>query len=292
MEKLKYGLRGDELIHIDDVENGLACNCLCPYCKTQLIAKKGDERVRHFAHYKVVDCNRGGETALHLMAKSIVEQTRKVYVPLVPKTEYDFLKRGIPLEFERAVLEEKLSDAIRGDVVLYQGKNMLNVEIKVTHEVDLKKCIELFNLEIPTIEVDLSDIKSNFTSNMIKELLLNGEKTKLISSPRNKAIYAKYILGEWKKVYNAKYVKDCPCSRDIAYFVDYNGKGGRSQCHECDSYRLYDENGEKFLCLEWLGDIDFGKIEKILYLEKEGVHIREVRLLMNDGSVIERISYG
>lgn len=289
MEKLKYGLCDDGLIHINDVDSGLACNCVCPHCKSKLVAKKGSERVPHFAHYKIVDCNHGGETALHLMAKRIVQQTRKVYVPLVPKSEYDFSKRGIVLEFEKAVVEEKLSDTVRGDVVLYQGNKALNVEIKVSHEVDLKKCIELFNLGIPTIEVDLSGIKPNFTSAMIEEMLISGEKTKLIASPKNKGIYAKSILGEWKKVYNAKYVKDCPHSRDIAYFSDYSGKGGRDQCHECNSYYLYDGNGERFLCLERLGGIDYDKIEKILCLEKDGAHVREVRLLMKGGSVIERV---
>ena len=125
--------------------------------------------MKHFAHYKLADCNHGTETALHLMAKNILGQTRKIFVPYVPKTEYDFSNRGIVFTFEKAILEKQLSNRVRGDVVLYSGESLINVEIKVTHEIDSYKAIELFNLGIPTIEVDLSDIKSNFTPESIEQ---------------------------------------------------------------------------------------------------------------------------
>lgn len=162
MEKLEYGLLDGKLVHINEVEKGLVCNCLCPHCKSQLVAKKGEHNKQHFAHYKLADCNHGTETALHLMAKSIIEQTGKIFVPYIPRNEYDFDKCGKVYVFEKAVLEKQLSDSVRGDVVLYTEKGYLNVEIKVTHEVDIKKRIELFNFGIPTIEVDLSDIKTSF----------------------------------------------------------------------------------------------------------------------------------
>lgn len=293
MEELKYGLLSDKLVHIDDVERGLACNCLCPHCKTQLIARKGEHRAKHFAHYKLADCNHGTETALHLMAKSIVAQNRKVFVPYVPKTEYDFSKRGRVITFEKAEMEKQLSSSIRGDVVLYSGENCLNIEIKVTHKVDLNKTIELFNLEIPTIEVDLSDIQSSFTPEIIEQRLLSGEYTRLISSPKCKEIFAKWILGEWKEIHvtsNGRYVNDCPLSHTKAYFSYYYGRGGGScQCHECAAFMKLDSRfDDRLLCYGCLDSIDFTKIKKILHLEKEESHTCVVRLLMNDGGIIER----
>lgn len=292
MEELKYGLLGDKLVHINDVEKGLACNCLCPHCKTQLIARKGSKRVKHFAHYKFADCNHGSETALHLMAKNIIWQTHKVFVPYVPKTEYDFSKNGKVITFDKAVLEKQLSDSVRGDILLYNGEKCLNVEIKVTHEVDSQKAIELFNLGIPTIEIDLSDLQASFTPEIVEQRLLGGERTQLLYSPKSKDVYAKLILGEWKTIHSAygdKYVNDCPKSRMKAYFVDTNRRGGSLQCHECYAFRSYLSSGEgQFLCLGCLDGIDFGKIEKILHLEKEENHIRSVKLLMKDGSIVEK----
>ena len=55
MEELKYGLLGDKLVHINDVERGLACNCLCPHCKGQLIAKKGGKSYFHFYNGLISD---------------------------------------------------------------------------------------------------------------------------------------------------------------------------------------------------------------------------------------------
>lgn len=290
MEKLKYGLLGDKLVHIDDVEKGLACNCICPYCKTQLVAKKGNHNAKHFAHYKLADCNHGTETALHIMAKNIIAQTRKVFVPYLPKSEYDLSNNGKIMLFEKAILEKQLSNNIRGDIVLYSGNSFLNVEIKVTHEVDLKKQIELFNTGIPTIEIDLTNIKSNFNKEIVEQQLVNAERVHLINSPKKKEIFAKWILGEWKEVYNSGYVKDCPCSRKKAYFVDIYRKGGNAECHECAafmSFAEYGDNSDKLLCFGKLDMIDFNKIDKILFLVKEENHIRNVKLLMNDGIIIE-----
>lgn len=298
MEELKYGLLDGKLVHIDDVEKGLVCNCLCPHCEGRLIAKKGEYRAKHFAHYKIADCNHGSETALHLMAKSIIEKSSKVFVPYIPKTEYDFSRDGKVFEFDRAVLEQQLSNDIRADVVLYSGNNILNVEIKVTHKIDTNKAIELFNLGIPTIEIDLSDIKDRFTEELVGQRIFSGEKTQLIYSPKCKEIYAKRMLGEWKQtIYNSNgtHVKDCPLSRKTAYFVDYSRKGGKHECHNCNAYRSYMEehsvfdNG-MFLCLGCVDGIKFDQIEKILHLEKEEKHIRHVELLMANGSIIKRTS--
>ena len=40
-------LKNGNLISIDEVESGLKCNCFCPVCNSQLVARKGKERVHH-----------------------------------------------------------------------------------------------------------------------------------------------------------------------------------------------------------------------------------------------------
>jgi len=61
--RLKYGLdkKTRKSRFINEVEKGLPCNCVCPICEQDLVAKKGTERVPHFAHYfnESAKCRKG-----------------------------------------------------------------------------------------------------------------------------------------------------------------------------------------------------------------------------------------
>ena len=139
MEYLKYALLNENLVHINEVPKGLNCGCVCPSCRSPLVAKKGNLNAHHFAHYNRSDCNHGAETALHIMAKNIVAQSKKIWVPVTPKNVYGHPKTGKVVLFEKAELEKQLSDTVRSDILLSNGDRYLNVEIHVTHEVNIKK---------------------------------------------------------------------------------------------------------------------------------------------------------
>jgi hypothetical protein len=253
------------------------------------VAKKGNLNAHHFAHYNRSDCNHGAETALHIMAKNIVAQSKKIWVPVTPKNVYGHPKTGKVVLFEKAELEKQLSDTVRSDILLSNGDRYLNVEIHVTHEVDIKKQIELFNLGITTIEISLGDMISSFTPELITRRLLNGSHTTLMFSSKCKAIFAKQMLGEWKDFcYDGQlYVEDCPLTRKRAYFVDYMRRGS-TECHECSSATECIQDEERLLCRGVLDRFDFDGIEKILCIEKEENHLRHVKILMADGSIFEK----
>jgi hypothetical protein len=78
---LDFGLdHTGQMRGVDEVEQGLACNCVCPGCGSPLIAKKGRVRVHHFAH-QGASCTIGAESALHRMAKQIVADERRLVEP-------------------------------------------------------------------------------------------------------------------------------------------------------------------------------------------------------------------
>ena len=192
MEYLKYGLLNDKLVYIDTVERGLKCNCVCPSCQSLLIAKKGFKKQHHFAHYKSVECNRGMETALHMRAKDIAVEYCKLWVPTIEGGKYDSAsKKGIVVKFDKAEKEKQLSNTIRGDVVLYAQSKELNVEIKVTHKVDHYKKDEIIKHKITTIEIDFSDMVSDFTDDLIVKRLMDGSHTELIYSPKAEESFKK-----------------------------------------------------------------------------------------------------
>ena len=65
---------------INEVEQGLTCNCACPGRGIPLIARKGAVRVHHFAH-QGAHCTSGAQTALHRMARQIVADERQLVEP-------------------------------------------------------------------------------------------------------------------------------------------------------------------------------------------------------------------
>ena len=89
--KIKYGLRNDKIIHISELNNeerGLKCNCICPFCKTSLEAKLGTKNQHHFAHTNLnCDTKIAQQTALHLLAKEIIETERTSGIGSTTKEE-------------------------------------------------------------------------------------------------------------------------------------------------------------------------------------------------------------
>ena len=65
----------NNFVYVDNVANGLACDCYCPACKERLVAKNGGKkRIHHFSHVSGVDCEGAYETMLHRLAKIKVQE--------------------------------------------------------------------------------------------------------------------------------------------------------------------------------------------------------------------------
>ena len=66
---------------------GLKCNCICAACKRSLVAKMGEVKAPHFAHYvekgTILDCSaqKANESGLHQMAKEIVKESTYINLP-------------------------------------------------------------------------------------------------------------------------------------------------------------------------------------------------------------------
>ena len=46
-----------KMVHVDDVPRGLECNCTCPHCHEQLLARHGRVNAHGFAHHSDTDMN-------------------------------------------------------------------------------------------------------------------------------------------------------------------------------------------------------------------------------------------
>lgn len=140
------------LVHVDDVPNGEACGCTCPECDSKLIAKnKGQHNQHHFAHVGGSDCVGAVESALHLMAKEILSEGKKIMLPRYP------LQVGGVRLFQSVDVEsydKKLS--LRPDCVGDTDGQKLWVEFKRSHEVDTDKAAKIKSAKIECIEIDIN----------------------------------------------------------------------------------------------------------------------------------------
>jgi len=200
--ELIYGLKDDKLIHINDVQQGRECNCICPNCGANLVAKKGRINEHHFAHEsKECDITIAQETVLHLIAKDIFSEAKTIKLPKViledkfaflDKNKYKSIPDDIYLQnkIEKYkdsikvidnVILEKYIDNIKPDILLEINGKKLIVEIAVTHFINNKKKEKIINIGIPTIEIDLSSYKNkinSLTKDDLNQILIKDDKYK------------------------------------------------------------------------------------------------------------------
>lgn len=171
--KLTYGKNQDgQLVHVDDVPSGLACDCTCSYCGGELVACKGNVRKHYFRHYLLKECKGAFESQLHLISKHIIEQNKAVMLPSY-QGRYD-TDNAHQLQFTEVFLEcaqdDLQPDLLCKYVDTNNNEHTLWVEILYTHEVDEIKTKKIKEREIECIEIDVSHLFAD--SNVIDEDIL------------------------------------------------------------------------------------------------------------------------
>ncbi|SNT24508.1 hypothetical protein SAMN05421640_2918 [Ekhidna lutea] len=188
-----------KLVNILDVPNGLACNCTCPACNAQLIAKNNPKnKVRaHFQHYKSLECEHAVETSVHLLAKEVFSELDHYVLPPIyhrfyEKDEkyrgwgpiidrFDEIVKPQKIRIKKCLIEQQVG-RFRPDLILICDDRQVHIEIYVTHEVEQAKIDFLKQNEIDAIEIYLKNTDRSITKESLKELLLNDPITEWINN--------------------------------------------------------------------------------------------------------------
>lgn len=241
MLKLPFGLKEEKLVEISQVERGLACNCFCPSCGEKLIARKGESKIDHFAHYQTKECAYGLETALHMAAKEILNRHKVITIP--PEQTFIGEFQRIPtmlnaqknLQFDKVYLEKRLENIIPDIIIEINGKPIM-IEIYVNHRIDEEKLKKIKKLNISTIEINLSKYDRQLSmADLEIEVLYNIENKKWIY---NSNIHSfQYKISKYNRrikvieLEKKLWVTECPLPESkincnsIAYI--------HTQCFEC-----------------------------------------------------------
>ncbi len=165
----------NQLVHVKEVERGLACKCRCVACNEPLIARQGEVRHHHFAHASNREpCESNHESLLHLYAKQLIIEAMGLVAPMTSVVAHFFgldaaqsdrtiLQAVLPVSAEVAV------GAIRPDILLVTADGVqVAVEVAYSSFCDMVKVAEFERLNLPALEIDLS----SFTPDAFEPLLV------------------------------------------------------------------------------------------------------------------------
>lgn len=180
-----FSLTDERMYAPREVPPGKQCGCICPACNDELISRHelNGHKIPHFSHAAGADCAKGLETAVHLAAKQLIDQEKRLFLPkleaLLEKTNAlgavhrrnrTFFAAG--LASLTNVRSEAHLGSFRPDVLATPvGLSEICVEIAVTHYVDDNKLTRVRQAGIPLMEIDLAGYRS-FTWDSLREALL------------------------------------------------------------------------------------------------------------------------
>ncbi|MHC1694062.1 MAG: hypothetical protein AB9835_02045 [Eubacteriales bacterium] len=227
---LQYGLRNNTVVNISeltDSERGLKCECICPGCGLELQARLGSgKRQRHFSHNNE-SCNivNAQQTALHMMAKEILEQEKKILCPRIEVNKEDIINPQDYSEYERlpptrvyknecivecktVLLEKRISDIIPDVIMVFDYNKVCIIEIAVTHFIDEEKTDKIKKLGLPLLEIDLSSYQADVLDReTLRNVLLSNTNNKhWVYNPKNDEAL-EWAKNEYSKI-NKKLIEE------------------------------------------------------------------------------------
>ena len=286
--KLPWALSDGRLVHVSSVGNGIGCGCTCPSCGAKLVARnEGKIRLPHFAHYNSPECEDALETAMHIMAKEIIEKEKRIFVPSASFTIRNFHhlhSEARFLEFDKVELEQPLGD-FKPDAVCYKnGKPSLLVEITVTHGIDDEKREKIKKSGVSCVEVRL-DKNRHVDYESIRTVLMDeNERTTLEgdqgifdddSLSYTRAWVYNHVTSvleqlawqasNWKEVVWKKgegYVNGCACKCYQNFHGNYYSF--IEKCNICE-YNLSNSSGKNVICVGGFKDLLRTLSEMLIY---------------------------
>ena len=193
MVKNPYGLRNNDpgdWVSVYEVDKHAPDEYFCAECGTRFIpVQPADPRRRwFFRHESLGNCEGARETAIHLMAKQILVEERRIMLPyLLMKPEpavyieYKWHKEvkiyrlGERKQFHfDAVQDEVWCDGRIPDIVAVSGQRRLYIEIVVTHDIDEEKLSWIREQNVSTLKVSLSGLAYESTKDDVRRCLMTG----------------------------------------------------------------------------------------------------------------------
>ena len=167
--KIPFGERDGVLYRAFEVENGLACNCVCPGCQKPLnAANQGEKVAPYFRHAQAEDCVRGYKDGVRRAAIALIANGLRLTLPSFTRQVTATTLSGRSLFrdvlFPAASITADAADRFvdMGDViahaVLHSSGRQLLVRIKISPRMEYERYQRIEELAHSSIEIDLSGL--------------------------------------------------------------------------------------------------------------------------------------
>ncbi len=123
--KIPFGmLPSGQLVDISTVERGLKCGCLCPGCRSPLVARQGEINIHHFAHYAVPACQEGLEVAITMGLLQTLNEVKQIHLPPLA-FRGKLIRDGHLLGFDEAREEPELAEGLKPTLgIVFKGRDL------------------------------------------------------------------------------------------------------------------------------------------------------------------------
>lgn len=147
-----------KLVSISDVPNGKLCQCTCPGCDDELVARnRGKIKAHSFAHTSKPEERACLMTALHRFIQEYFAAQEQITLPSVKCKYMGKTKERPPklIKILQGSVESPL-DKYKMDVELETSVGTIFIEVKVTADCSDEKVNFIKSNKVSTLEVDLS----------------------------------------------------------------------------------------------------------------------------------------
>ena len=167
MAKMIFAKQKDtgKIVGIDEVEKGLACNCVCPNCGAVLEARKGKIRVHHFKHHDAQETMACYEDAFRVATKKAFSEAGEINLPINRLNEKnEVVNEVFPFKYSSVEILNSVKRSGNGLEILVELKNEKDVPLDVlicTCNKSRKNLEnETFRDNISRIRVNLSNVQA------------------------------------------------------------------------------------------------------------------------------------
>ncbi len=211
MPIINVALKDNKIVTIDEVERGLACDCVCIYCHARLKARKGDEREHHFAHHDAHDTMACYESAFRVATREAFRQTGEIKLPINrTDEEHKIVRDEFIFKYSEVNILDSVKRAGNGLEILVELRNDNDIVLDVLICTGNKssRCVGAvdFRDNISRVRINLVNVQALTFDEFRRYLAYDIDSKEWIYNRKEEAV--KRTLREQKDFATTNYVKE------------------------------------------------------------------------------------